>query len=166
MKRRVRSGFSLMEVMLATSILLASSIVLIELATIGRKQASNAYDLNAAQLLCQAKVDEIVAGIAPATPVEEIEMEDNPDWLYSVEISPIIDRDLTALKVTVIQVTDENRKPIRFSLVRWLPNRPEDKFGPTQAEPTSPSSSSSPRVPGSPARQPRPPREPGREAIR
>ena len=37
-----RRGFSLMEVLLATSILLASSIALIELATIGRKQANSA----------------------------------------------------------------------------------------------------------------------------
>lgn len=54
-----RRGFSLMEVLLATSILLGSSIALIELATIGRKQAHAAYDLNIAQLLCQAKIDEI-----------------------------------------------------------------------------------------------------------
>lgn len=184
MKRRVRSGFSLMEVMLATSILLASSIVLVELATIGRKQASNAYDLNVAQLLCQAKLDEIVSGISTATAVEEMEMEDNPGWLYSVEMVPIVDRNLTALKVTIIQVTDENHRPIRFSLVRWIPDRLADNTQPASTDmPTSSTSArdstssardstsstrdsaSSMRESASSPRQPRLPRESAREAT-
>lgn len=170
MKRRVRSGFSLMEVMLATSILLGSSIVLVELATIGRKQAMAAYDLNIAQLLCQAKIDEIVTGIAPATAVEQTEIEGEPDWLYSVETIPIVDRNLTGLKVTVSQVTDENHKPVRFSLVRWLQNPPSDIPGrapepsPSSASPAAARDAISPiRGAGQSVNQPRMPREPSRE---
>ena len=123
MMHRDRRGFSLMEVMLATSILLGSSIALIELATIGRKQASSAYDLNVAQLLCQAKLNEIIAGVTTATTVEETEMEDNPGWFYSVETQPVRVRNLVAVKVTVFQVPHESQKSHRFSLVRWLPDR-------------------------------------------
>src|SRR5262249_47631697 len=96
-------------------------IALIELAAIGRKQASSAYDLNTAQLLCQAKLDEIVAELAPAKPGEDQELEDNPGWLYSIEIEPIRLGKLVSVKVSVYQEEDESRRPVRFTLVRWLP---------------------------------------------
>jgi len=118
-----RRGFSLMEVLLATSILLGSSIALIELATIGRKQAHAAYDLNVAQLLCQAKLDEIVAGIEPVESVESAELEDDPGWFYSVEIEPLIEfPNLVSVTVSVFQISETISRPIRFTLVRWLPD--------------------------------------------
>jgi hypothetical protein len=115
-----RRGFSLMEVLLATSILLASSIALIELATIGRKQANSAYDLNQAQLLCQAKLDEIVAGVVPLKGVESQELDDDPEWRYSVELRPLPMHELVAVVVTVFQAPETTRRPVQFSLVRWL----------------------------------------------
>ena len=118
--RSSRSGFSLMEVLLATSILLASSIALIELATIGRKQANAAYDLNQAQLLCQARLDEIAAGIAPAKPVESQQFEDHPEWFYSVAIDPLRFRQLVSVRVSVFQESRSSGRPVRFTLVRWM----------------------------------------------
>ena len=115
-----RRGFSLMEVLLATSILLASSIALIELATIGRKQANSAYDLNQAQLHCQAKLDEIVAGVVPLKGVESQELDDDPEWRYSVELRPLPMQELVAVVVTVFQAPETSRRPVQFSLVRWL----------------------------------------------
>lgn len=122
MTQRGRGGFSLMEVMLATSILLGSSIVLVELAAIGRKQANTAYELNIAQLLCQAKLDEIVAGVSSAAAVSEVELEDNPGWLFTVESYPMPRHGLVAIRVSVFQEPQEFTKPVRFSLVRWLPD--------------------------------------------
>lgn len=121
MMRSVRRGFSLMEVLLSTAILVGSSIVLIELATIGRKQASAAYDLNHALLLCQSKMDEIVSGISVLTTVDSQEFEDDSEWLYSVEQQPLRDSQLNEVIVTVFQQERANRKAQRFSLVRWLP---------------------------------------------
>src|SRR5262245_33078232 len=51
--RRARAGFSLMEVLMATSMLLASVIVLGELAGIGRRNASAARELATAEILCE-----------------------------------------------------------------------------------------------------------------
>jgi hypothetical protein len=121
--RHRRSGFSLMEVMLATSILLGSSVVLIELAAIGRKQSDTAFQLNTAQLLCEAKLDEIVAGASPLKMVSEEELEDSPGWLYSVESQPMPKLGLVAVRVSVFQEQEESKRPVRFSLVRWLPDR-------------------------------------------
>ncbi len=58
-----RRGFSLLEVLLATGILIGSSIVLMELATIGMQHAASARDRSHAQLICQTKLNEIVAGV-------------------------------------------------------------------------------------------------------
>ena len=115
-----RRGFSLMEVMLATGVLLGSSVALIELANLGRRQASRAYDLNEAQLLCQAKLDEMVAEIEPVKAAEEQELEDHPGWMYSVEIEPTRMRRLSAVKVSVFQEEHDGNRPARFTLVRWL----------------------------------------------
>jgi len=137
-----------MEVMLATSILLGSSIALIELATIGRKQANSAYDLNTAQILCQAKMDELIAGIASPKGTEEQELLDNPGWFYSIESQPLRLKDLTEVKVSVFQEERENQKQIRFTLVRWLPAETKDPFADTPPEtpssrPASPTTSQS-----------------------
>ena len=106
-----RRGFSLMEVMLSTSILVGSTIVLVELATIGRKQANAAYDLNTAQLLCQAKLNEIVVGISEIKAVEDQELDDNPGWLYSVELEPLRRHRLIAVKVSIFQERQQSRRP-------------------------------------------------------
>jgi hypothetical protein len=137
MMQRGRAGFSLMEVMLATSILLGSSIVLIELANIGRKQANSAYNLNTAQLLCEAKLDEIVAGVTAIKVVSDEELEDNPGWRFSVETHPLRDRHLLAVRVTVFQEPEEFKRVVRFSLVRWLPEQlPKSPDGISTEEPT------------------------------
>lgn len=137
-----RRGFSLMEVLLATSILLASSIALIELATIGRKQANTAYDLNQAQLLCQAKLDEIATGITPMTAVESQEFEDGSGWFYSVETLPLRFGDLTAVSVSVFQEEKSIGRPVRFSLVRWMPGDSKTDSSPPSAEMQTPERSS------------------------
>ncbi len=142
---RSRRGFSLMEVMLATSVLLGSSVALIELASIGRKQANAAYDLNLAQLLCQAKLDEIVAEVSPATSVEEQELEDEPGWFYSVETQPLRSQNLVAVKVSVFQGEQQTSRAAHFSLVRWLPGRSPKAANTAPSEPSNQSLSVPPR---------------------
>jgi Tfp pilus assembly protein PilV len=87
--QRARAGFSLMEVLLATSMLLASVIVLGELAGIGRRHASAARELATAQILCENKLNEILAGAAPLTAVDGEPLEEEPGWIYTVKIEPV-----------------------------------------------------------------------------
>ena len=76
MRRRVssnpRSGFSLMEIILATAMLMGSVIVLARLAGMGRTQANRAELLSEAQLVCETTMTEIVLGIRPLDPVENL----------------------------------------------------------------------------------------------
>jgi len=133
MKPTARAGFSLMEVLMATSILLASVIVLGELAGIGRRHASASRELATAQILCENKLNEILSGAAPAVRVDGEPLDVQPGWMYSVEIEPLdaeqaaIAPGMVALKVTVeAEDTPRRRSEIdhqgtkQFSLVRWI----------------------------------------------
>ena len=121
-----REGFSLLEVLLATSILLGCLVVLAELASIGRQHATDAQDLTAAQLICQTKLNEILAGASPVRSVQNRVLEDAPGWVYSVEIEPLDQPGLALLRVTVSEESDElqeaadQRHLKQFALVRWI----------------------------------------------
>ena len=138
-----RSGFSLMEVLLATGILLGSVIVLGELAAIGRQHANSAEDLATAQQLCRNRLSEMLAGLTSIEPVEAepleviveevsvesdesvlaIEPDEEPEWLHSVEIEPMDDVGLVSVRVTVWRAEDDEEEegPRKaFSLVRWM----------------------------------------------
>ena len=138
------AGFSLMEVLLAISILLACLLVLGQMATVGRQHAEDAESLTAAQLLCQAKLNEILIGAQPmasqsATPIPEM-----PGWAYQVEVQSLDQYDLSAIRVTVApEETDEGtgRRGKRFSLLRWMHAPPSNAR--TSASPFSGSSSES-----------------------
>jgi prepilin-type N-terminal cleavage/methylation domain-containing protein len=118
-----RAGFSLLEVLLATAILLACAIVLGELATIGSRNARAAQDLGKAQILCETVMNEIAAGITPLEPLEGVPTEGEPGWMVSVDVQPVAHAPgLTAVRVTVSQDPDtlDRQRPRRFTLVRWL----------------------------------------------
>ena len=119
MRSRRRGGFSLLEVLLAASILVGCLAVLSELAAIGRHHSEDAQRLTTAQALCQTKVNEILAGIEPAEAVEEQELEDSPGWLCSVEALPLKQPGLVELRVTLKEDV-EDRPPRQFTLVRWM----------------------------------------------
>lgn len=118
-----------MEVLLATAILLSSVLVLMELASIGRYYVQSVESRSMAQMLCQSKLNELLAGVQPLEDVEERAVEDHPDWLYSVTMEPVGHLPLVAVRVTVTEQIPEgtNRvirgKPKQFSLVRWVPDQ-------------------------------------------
>ncbi len=120
MRRSRRRGFSLLEVLLAMAILIGSSIVLMELASIGMRHAASARDLAEAQRLCQSKLNEIVVGIAPAETIRPMPCEDNPRWICWVNVQPAEQPGLALLEVGVAQELVPNKQTNRFTLQRWI----------------------------------------------
>jgi Tfp pilus assembly protein PilV len=121
MKWRSRGGFSLLEVLLATSILLACAVVLGELAAIGRRHLASGREMTTAQLLCQNRLNEMLIGALPMVAVEKEELEDAPGWVCTVAIDPTDHAGLSALRVTVAQDVPEDKPTRQFTLVRWVP---------------------------------------------
>lgn len=120
-----RRAFSLLEVIFAMSILLGSIAVLGELSSIGTRNARTACDLTMAELLCETKLNEIVARSESPEPADEVPFEDHPEWLYSVSVEevPVAQPGLLTVRVTVTQDVSENKRPLSFMLVRWIRGR-------------------------------------------
>ena len=120
MRPTARRGFSLIEVLLASTILLLSAVVLAELATVGTSHARAAQQMATAQMLCQAKMNELLAGAAYLQSVEDEPFEGVPGWLHSVEVASAGRLGLTQVRVTVMPEVEEGRPARRFSLTRWM----------------------------------------------
>ncbi|MBL4883659.1 MAG: prepilin-type N-terminal cleavage/methylation domain-containing protein [Planctomycetaceae bacterium] len=69
-KSASRSGFSLIEVILATAILMGSVIVLARLVGMGRTQAHKAALHTQSQQLCENTMNELLLGLRPLEPIE------------------------------------------------------------------------------------------------
>ena len=115
-----RNGFSLLEVLLATSILLGCAIVLGQLAHIGSRRARIAEELSTAEVLCETKMAELLAGVVPIDSVQEEPLEERPGWVVSIETTPTLQAGLTAVRVTIAQEVVPPAKSRQFSLVRWV----------------------------------------------
>ena len=115
-----RAAFSLLEVLVATGILLGALIVLSDLAGIGGRRVRSAEALATAQRICQTKIHEVLAGLAEPEPVEDEPVADEPGWLYSIQTESLPQPGLIAVRVTVAQDLPEEKRPQRFTLVRWV----------------------------------------------
>ncbi len=115
-----RHGFSLLEVLLATGILVGSAITLMELASIGNRHAASARDLARSQLICQTKLNEIICGLAPAETVRPTPLEENPRWVYWVDVQPADQPGLLVLEVGAAHEPLGRKQSARFTLLRWI----------------------------------------------
>ncbi len=127
-----RDGFSLLEVIVLIAVLFGGVIALAQLASTGRQHAQRAARITTAQILCQNKLNEIVAGIVPLAPVTEAPFPESPDWKYTIDVESTWNG-LLSVKVSVFQSAESDvpeparaRRAIsqpntpRYSLVRWL----------------------------------------------
>jgi prepilin-type N-terminal cleavage/methylation domain-containing protein len=150
-----KAGFSLLEVILALAILAGSIAVLGEASRLALKNAEAARDLARAQLLCESKLAEITSGIILAEPVSNTPFDQTttasinpaePAWLYSIETQQTNEEGLIAVRVTVTRDLPAVKNPVRFSLVRWLPDpnaTPSTESGTNSGSGSSGGSSSS-----------------------
>lgn len=124
---RNRRGFSLMEIILASGILLACLVVLGQLASQGRHHIEDIETLSTAELACQTRLNELLCGAVPLSAVENEPLAELPGWVVSVQVEPLERRGVSALRVTVSEEPDEEsaageERPSgpRFTLVRWI----------------------------------------------
>jgi type II secretory pathway pseudopilin PulG len=115
-----RAGISLLEVILAIAILGGSLAVIGELVRLGARHAEEARDLAAAQVLCEAKLEEIAAGITAAQTASSVPCETDPRWQFSITAGSLDQAGLLEVRVTIEQVESDRAQPLSFTLVRWM----------------------------------------------
>jgi Tfp pilus assembly protein PilV len=136
MKQHRRCGFSLLEVMLATTVLLGSVIVLSHIAFVGTSHMDSAQQYAAAQLVCQTRMNEMLAGARPIEEVSRQRIRELPGWGLTVKVESTSRPGLLAIEVTAAEKrTGESAETggdpaaasqqavgagKRFSLVRWI----------------------------------------------
>lgn len=119
-----------MEVLLATGMLLASLVVLGQMAGVGRHHAEDAESLTTAQLLCLARLNAILSGAEPLAAQAATAVPDVPGWTYEVAVRRQGQHDLVSVQVTVRPEAREGsrRRGKSFSLVRWM-HQPREEEG-------------------------------------
>jgi general secretion pathway protein I len=145
-----RHGFSLLEVLLATSILIGSAIVLVELVTIGNRHASSARELSKSQLICETKLNEILAHAAPVAQVRPTPSEEDPRWVVWIDLIPTVHEGLVALEVNAAYEPTPKKQRSRCTLVRWVRD-PKSKSNPAPQSPAPDATLGEGAVAGGPA---------------
>ena len=115
-----RRGFTLMEVILAMTVLSITLGMIYSVASRGSRYGVKARKETTAQLLCESKLAEISAGITPAAVVSGAISEVDDGWVYSVDMEATDLEGVVLLRVTFVENVPERKQPIRFSLMRWI----------------------------------------------
>ena len=117
-------GFSLMEIIIALTILGLSLAAIGNLVMTGARSAERAQIETTAQFLCESKLGEIKSGAQPAESIGPIPFEQYEapaGGQYTVMSQPVDDTGtLLNIVVMVEQVTTDGSDPIRFQLVTWM----------------------------------------------
>jgi type II secretion system protein I len=120
-------GFSLLEVIIATAILATSTVLLLGLFSTGERHSRRAETRVLAQMLCQSKLDELLADPTLLAMVDDEPLAGYDDWTYSVDWTPTDIDGMVRLRVSVSEVAaldgleSKLAAPDRnaFELVRW-----------------------------------------------
>ena len=128
---RSRRGFSLLEVILSTAILMGSAIVLGRLAWMGRTQSNRAFNTTQTQQLCEQTLNEIMLGLRSAElvlrePLLSVgtSVTDSQDTLDSAAFQNEFESpEATELAATGL---DQNGEPVWLHSVRLEPHNAFD----------------------------------------
>ena len=82
----IRRGFSLLEVIIATGILAASAVMLMSMFSTGDRHTRRADERTIAQMLCQSKLDELIADPSQILPVQSEVIRQYPGWVWSLDV--------------------------------------------------------------------------------
>lgn len=121
-QRLARGGLSLLEVLLSIAVLGASMVVIGNSFFLGARSALRARLRSDANILCDAKMAELVAGALPLASTGAQPIPENADWTYSVNIQPSLQRGLLMATVSVEQASKDVTVPISLSIVRFVPD--------------------------------------------
>lgn len=123
--QRARRAITLLEVLMATALLLAAVMALSRLAFLARRHTIGAQDQTQSQLLCHNLMQEIVLGTRPAAKVAPTAFAGD-EWVYSIEVDEVAGAALSCVRVRVARLKDDSgtlptaEEMGGFELVRWV----------------------------------------------
>ena len=135
---RSAEGFSLLEVVIATAILVSSSMVLLRLLSVGEQHQSRGERRAMAQIVAQSILDHLLVDEALRQSMDEQPAPGYLDWTYTVEVdkaetpnSPI-DLSIDRLRIRVYATKERGERPglseaarrPDFELIRWMRRTP------------------------------------------
>lgn len=102
--RSLRHAFSLLEVIIATAILAASAVMLMSLFSTGDRHMAKADERTMAQMLCQSKLDELIADPTQIVPIEADLFRQYPGWISALDVQPTSLDGLAQVTVSVTRI--------------------------------------------------------------
>lgn len=151
--RSLRTGFSLLEILLATSMLVIAITALSHLSSVGRQHLSGASKRTVAVRLAANKMARLAAGIEPLEEHQTQPLSEDPDWECALELRPVADGELVEVRVGVRPLADAQafagdpaiagREKPWFYVARWMAPHAVPRRSAPSAPSSSPPSSSS-----------------------
>jgi general secretion pathway protein I len=121
---KARSGLSLLEVILALAILAMSVAVLSQITKQATDNGLMARRLATAQMLCDSKMSEVLAGAIPLTSNSWTQITDMPQsgtWYYQIQTTNTERPDMIGVRLSVTDQPDSTTEnPELFHIVRWM----------------------------------------------
>jgi general secretion pathway protein I len=150
---RARSGLSLLEVVLALTILAVAAALLAQVTTQATNNGLMAQRLAVAQMLCESKMSEVLSGAIPLTSSSWTQITDSRrrgNWYYQIQTVSAQRPNMIGVRLSVTDQPDSSN-PELFFIVRWMidPSTGLDKPPSTDASTSSSGSSSSSSPTGS-----------------
>ncbi|MCY2980241.1 MAG: prepilin-type N-terminal cleavage/methylation domain-containing protein [Planctomycetota bacterium] len=119
-----RSGLSLLEVILALAILAMSVALLSQITKQSTDNGLMAQRLATAQMLCESKMSEVLAGAIPLTATPWTPITDslrNGNWNYQIQTVTAQQKDMVGVRLSVTDQPDTTTEnPELFFIVRWM----------------------------------------------
>ncbi len=125
-----------MEAMVSLAILGGALAAIGELISLGARAAEDARDLTKSQLIADAIMNEVNAGLVPPTSTSHTPCPMGAGFVYTLQVGSATAPDLLHIKLTIEREKDiaiNNPRGLRYSLERILPDPNSQTFKPSYA---------------------------------
>ena len=123
-KKPARHGLSLLEVVLALTILAVAAALLAQITKQATDNGLMAQKLSTAQMLCESKMSEVLAGAIPLTSTSWAEITDSGrkgSWYYQIQTVTAQRPNMIGVRLSVTDSPDATTyNPELFFIVRWM----------------------------------------------
>jgi general secretion pathway protein I len=115
-----RTGMTLLEVVIALALFFAAMAAISEILHMGSQTAVKAQLRAEASLLGESKLNEVIAGIVPLTPVSEQAFEDALQWTWTLTVEDDTDVSIKRLLLTVNHLNTAGKSDHEIQFARLL----------------------------------------------